>query len=152
MNQYEHEMRAFVERKMMDVLTKQRNEGVSEPLLKLRQEGGERLVALSIVYARDWAYTSLIKRICTRKIEMLSKATTKKEVSMMLETPKPYFDGNRYSSTNPYHVDEEKLLLWLCASLRGPLGHYEFERCWELFERTCPEEAKQIESTGGQME
>lgn len=118
----------------------QQKEDVPEKILELRREALHTLYSIIRKHENDFCSSTLPHRICEQKLQQIAQATTKKEIKQILTPPKPYFDGQRFTDSNPFHLDEEELLLWSITSMFAPLHGYAVARYAELFKKVCPAE------------
>ena len=69
-----------------------------------------------------------------KRLKLIANATTAGELKIIMDQPKPHFNGNKFIS-DPLSVPEEELILWSMTSLKAPFMHEAFERYFELFKQ-----------------
>ena len=68
-------------------------------------------------YYREHGFMSeLVHTIFTKKLEMIKKANTVKDLKEIEKGSLPHFNGNSFM-TGPYHIPEEEMILWSLTSL-----------------------------------
>ena len=85
-------------------------------------------------YRQHGFMSELVRTIFRRKIEMLQKAGTVKEIKDIEKGSIPHFNGNRFV-TGQYHIPEEELILWSLTSMKGPLLAQGLDRYLEVFKQ-----------------
>ena len=120
------------------------DEKITERVFELRCSALFELNAIISVYKNRHFLDELLKRIFEKKAEFIMEAETKEELKQILEPSIPIYCGGKFSSDSTFHVEEEELLLWSMASLKGPLISEGTKRYEELFCRILPEKAKFI--------
>lgn len=99
-----------------------------------KYEAIRKVLRSTSFYRQRGIRSELIRTIFRRKIEMLQKAGTVKEIKDIENGSIPHFNGNRFV-TGQYHIPEEELILWSLTSLKGPLLAQGFERYLEVFKQ-----------------
>lgn len=69
-----------------------------------------------------------------QKVQCLSDVTTLGDVKLLLEAPKPHFDGAKWY-VGKYTVPEEELMVWSLTSMIEPLNSDACKRFESLFEQ-----------------
>lgn len=85
---------------------------------------------------RDYIHPLVIQKILQKRLNFLKEATTKADLREIMQPKPPHYNGNQFIPRSKYHIEEEEMLCWMEASLRGPLMTEGFRRYEELF-RNC---------------
>ena len=86
-------------------------------------------------YRKENIREDLVHTVYEKRLELILKASTAKELKEIMKEPRPRYNGQCFVAS-PYSVPEEELILWSFTSLwgGGPLNHYAYERYLSLFE------------------
>ena len=86
-------------------------------------------------YREENIREDLVHTVYEKRLELILKASTVKELKEIMKEPRPRYNGQCFVSS-PYSVPEEELIMWSLTSLwgGGPLNHYAYERYLSLFE------------------
>lgn len=93
-----------------------------------------KVLSMTSAYRQHGIRNELVHTIFRRKIEMIRKASTVKELKAIEKGSVLHFNGNRFV-TGQYHIPEEELVLWSLTSLKGPLIAQGFNRYLEVFKQ-----------------
>lgn len=99
-----------------------------------RHEAVLNVLRTTRLYRQHGFMSELVHTIFRKKIEMLQKAGTVKEIKMIEKGSMPHFNENRFV-TGQYHIPEEELILWSLTSLKGPLIAQGLDRYLEVFKQ-----------------
>lgn len=86
------------------------------------------------IYAMGCFFDSIAEKKCA----FIRGATTKSEMTEILELSKSKYDGMKFPE-GPYHVHEEEILLLSIASLQAPLRSEYVDRMMSLLKMLMPE-------------
>ena len=118
-------------------------EGKPDKVLELQFSALRELQAYLRHYQQRGFSEKLIGAIAEKKGQMILATTSKAEMDKVMHPHAPHYDGGRFIPDR-YSVEEEELICWSEASLRGPLVPAAMKRYMELFKRFYPEEAERI--------
>lgn len=85
-------------------------------------------------YQAEGIRDDLVEVVFDKRLKLIANATTAGELKIIMDQPKPHFNGNKFIS-DPLSVPEEEMILWSMTSLKAPLMHEAFERYFELFKQ-----------------
>lgn len=86
------------------------------------------------IYQAEGIRDDLVEVVFDKRLKLIANATTAGELKIIMDQPKPHFNGNKFIS-DPLSVPEEEMILWSMTSLKAPLMHEAFERYFELFKQ-----------------
>jgi hypothetical protein len=114
----------------------------NEKYRNLRVEAIRKLYSIVYSYQEDMYQDKLLLPILRKKGEMILQSTTKAEAEKILKPSVPKYNGGEFVPQYKGHIEEEELILWSKASLKGPLISAAAKRCMELFAKIYPEESR----------
>lgn len=117
------------------------DETLTDKIKELRFEGYRSLLSIILSYRREGFLPSLIETVWDKKAAFINEATTRTEITEILEPSVPEYNGNDFYGKTKYHVDEEELLMWAAVSPYSNLIHEARERYQFLFKKCLPEHA-----------
>lgn len=120
------------------------NDELSEKLRSRRFDALRKMRGIVAQYEEDGFLPELVEMIFCKKADFIMKAKTKAELEEIVKPSTPRYSGGIFYHGNPYHVEEEELILWSKTSLKAPLISQGYKRYQELFERYVGSEAKDI--------
>ena len=112
---------------------------------KLRSRGFDalrKMRGIAAQYEKDGFLPELIETVFCKKAAFIMKAKTKAELEEIIKPSVPRYSGGIFYPGNPYHVEEEELILWSKTSLKAPLISQGYKRYQELFEKYVKDEAR----------
>ena len=112
---------------------------------KLRSRGFgalRKMRGIAAQYEKDGFLPELIETVFCKKAAFIMKAKTKAELEEIIKPSVPRYSGGIFYPGNPYHVEEEELILWSKTSLKAPLISQGYKRYQELFEKYVKDEAR----------
>ncbi len=119
----------------------------SDKVRELRMQALKQLQDRLAYYESLGYMDQLLCAIAHKKAKMIMNVTTKTEMSKVMSTRVPAFDGNKFLS-DQYNIPEEEMILWAEMSLQAPLNRAGFERYKELFEMIFPDQALEVFGDG----
>lgn len=105
----------------------------SEQVYLMRCHSADQAVRTVNSYQTANFIPRLLLIILFKKLDFLSKATTRSEVDAILKPSVPLFRSGQFFPSSPYHVQEEELLLWSYVSPSMKLSSEAAERAYILF-------------------
>ncbi len=115
---------------------------LTEELRSRRFDAIRRVRGIAARYEEENFLPELVKTVFCKKADFLMEAKTKAEIEEILKPSTPTYSGGNFRPGNPYHVEEEELILWSKTSLKAPLIPQGYKRYQELFERLVKDEVK----------
>lgn len=109
----------------------------SVPMSKAREKAVCNTLARVKLYRDEGIRNDLVHIVFVKRMELIQKAMTVKELHSIMNEPRPQYDGNAIY-TSAYCVPEEEMILWSITSLRagGPLIDAASKRYLTLFRET----------------
>lgn len=106
------------------------------PVAKARTSAVMNTLARVKHYREKGIRNDVVHAVFEKRLALIMKAGTVKELNTIIEEPKPHYNGNCFI-TSEYGVPEEEMILWSFASLNGggPLSPPAFERYMSLFKQ-----------------
>lgn len=117
---------------------------VNEKLRSRRFDALRKMRGIAAQYEKDGFLPELVETIFCKKAVFIMKATMKAELEEIVKPSIPRYSGGIFYPGNPYHVEEEELILWSKTSLKAPLIPQGYKRYQELFEKYIGHEAKDV--------
>ena len=114
---------------------------LTEELRSRRFDAIRKMRGIAARYEEENFLPELVKTVFCKKAAFLMEAKTKAEIEEILKPSTPTYSGGNFRPGNPYHVEEEELILWAKTSLKAPLIPEAQKRYQELFEKYAKEEA-----------
>ena len=114
---------------------------LTEGLRSRRFDAIRKMRGIAARYEEENFLPELVKTVFCKKAAFLMEAKTKAEIEEILKPSTPTYSGGNFRPGNPYHVEEEELILWAKTSLKAPLIPEAQKRYQELFEKYAKEEA-----------
>lgn len=115
---------------------------VNEKLRSRRFDALRKMRGIAAQYEEDGFLPELVETVFCKKTAFIMKAKTKAELEEIIKPSVPRYSGGIFYPGNPYHVEEEELILWSKTSLKAPLISQGYKRYQELFEKYVKEEAR----------
>ena len=111
-------------------------EDKSKPVAKVRTKAVMNTLARVRHYREKGIRNDVIHAVFEKRMALIMKADTVKELNKIMEEPKPYYNGSGFVASE-YSVPEEEMILWSFASLNGggPLNQPAQERYISLFKQ-----------------
>lgn len=69
-----------------------------------------------------------------KRMEYIRNAKTVAEITEILKSPNPTYNGNEFVNANQFEIAEEEMMCWSLASLKAPLSQEACNRYFKLFE------------------
>lgn len=117
---------------------------VNEKLRSRRFDALRKMREIAAQYEEDGFLPELVETVFCKKTAFIMKAKTKAELEEIIKPSTPRYSGGAFYPGNPYHVEEEELILWSKTSLKAPLISQGYKRYQELFEKYIGNEAKDV--------
>lgn len=117
------------------------NDELSEKLRSRRFDALRKMRGIVAQYEEDGFLPELVETVFCKKTAFIMKAKTKAELEEIVKPSTPRYSGGTFYPSNPYHVEEEELILWSKTSLKAPLISQGYKRYRELFEKYVKDEA-----------
>ena len=115
---------------------------LSENVRSRRFDAIRKMRGIAARYEEENFLPELVKTVFCKKAAFLMEAKTKAEIEEILKPSTPTYSGGNFRPGNPYHVEEEELILWSKTSLKAPLIPQGYKRYQELFEKYVKDEAR----------
>lgn len=110
------------------------NEEKSKNVAKARERAVMNTLARVRRYRKEGIRNDVVHAIFEKRMALILKADTIKDLNRIMEEPKPHYNGNGFV-TSEYGVPEEEMLFWSFASLKAPLIQSAQERYISLFKQ-----------------
>lgn len=115
---------------------------MTEGMRSRRFDAIRKMRGIAARYEEENFLPELVKTVFCKKADFLMEAKTKAEIEEIPKPSTPTYSGGNFRPGNPYHVEEEELILWAKTSLKAPLIPEAQKRYQELFERLVKDEVK----------
>ena len=118
------------------VLLLAEKQGESQSLAGAREKAVRDTLDGVKKYRDEGMRDNLIHSVFKKRMELIKKVNTVKELKQIMIDPKPHYNGSGFV-TSDYSVPEEELILWSITSLwgGGPLNEPAFKRYIALFQQ-----------------
>lgn len=117
---------------------------MTEGLRSRRFDAIRKMRGIAARYEEENFLSELVEAVFCKKADFLMEAKTKAEIEEILKPSTPTYSGGNFLLGNPYHVEEEELILWAKTSLKAPLIPEAQKRYQELFEKYVGNETKDV--------
>ena len=114
---------------------------LNEKLRSRRFDALRKMREITAQYEEEGFLPELVETVFCKKADFIMRAKTKAELEEIIKPSSPRYSGGIFYPGNPYHVEEEELILWSKTSLKAPLISQGYKRYQELFEKYAKEEA-----------
>ena len=118
------------------------NAELNEKLRSRKFDALRKIRGIAAQYEEEGFLPELVETIFCKKADFIMKAKTKAELDEIVKPSIPRYSGGTFYPGNPYHVDEEEMILWSKTSLKAPLISQGYKRYQELFEKYVTDEAR----------
>lgn len=114
--------------------------------LGLRYDAIKTLYGLAQKYAKGGFLSELVEAFFVKKIQLIMKDETKREIKKILESSiSPYGEGKVMPEHSSYHVEKEELMIWSMVLVRIQLIPAGNDHYMELYHKLFPEKAEGLE-------
>lgn len=117
---------------------------VNEKLRSRRFDALRKMRGITAQYEEEGFLPELVETVFCKKADFIMRAKTKAELEEIIKPSTPRYSGGIFYPGNPYHVEEEELILWSKTSLKAPLISHGYKRYQELFEKYVGSRVKDI--------
>ena len=115
---------------------------LNEKLRSRRFDALRKMRGITAQYEGEKFLPELVETVFCKKADFIMRAKTKAELEEIIKPSSPRYSGGIFYPGNPYHVEEEELILWSKTSLKAPLISQGYKRYQELFEKYVKNEAR----------
>ncbi|MEY8412006.1 hypothetical protein AALB51_12265 [Lachnospiraceae bacterium 62-26] len=115
---------------------------LNEKLRSRRFDALRKMRGITAQYEEEKFLPELVETVFCKKADFIMRAKTKAELEEIIKPSSPRYSGGIFYPGNPYHVEEEELILWSKTSLKAPLISQGYKRYQELFEKYVKDEAR----------
>lgn len=115
---------------------------LTEKLRSHRFDTLRKMRGIAAQYKEEGFLPELVETVFCKKADFIMRAKTKAELEEIIKPSSPRYSGGIFCPGNPYHVEEEELILWSKTSLKAPLISQGYKRYQELFEKYVKDEAR----------
>ena len=115
---------------------------LNEKLRSRRFDALRKMRGITAQYEEEKFLPELVETVFCKKADFIMEAKTKAELEEIVKPSIPRYSGGIFYPGNPYHVEEEELILWSKTSLKAPLISQGYKRYQELFEKYVKDEAR----------
>lgn len=115
---------------------------LNEKLRSRRFDALRKMRGITVQYEEEKFLPELVETVFCKKADFIMRAKTKAELEEIIKPSSPRYSGGIFYPGNPYHVEEEELILWSKTSLKAPLISQGYKRYQELFEKYVKDEAR----------
>ena len=117
---------------------------LNEKLRSRRFDALRKMRGITAQYEEEKFLPELVETVFCKKADFIMRAKTKAELEEIIKPSSPRHSGGIFYPGNPYHVEEEELILWSKTSLKAPLISQGYKRYQELFEKYVGNRTKDV--------
>lgn len=109
--------------------------GESKALASARARVTQGTLQRAAFYRKEGIRNDLVHMVVEKRLKLIAKASTVKELKEIEAEPKPRYTGNGFAASK-FSVPEEEMIIWSLTSLKAPLIPAGFDRYMTLFQQT----------------